>query len=555
MGTWIGNMHAIFRLVMGLGHHFVQEKSQANNPSEFSFLTFFNNVNLFSIWGRKKICFTAIESPSLLAFHNKLHQQENPFLNPYISERKNEALSRMEPRLFEASRLGDIPGLHSLLAEDPLILERVGLNTVENPLHVSCLAGKTEIAKEIVSLRPEFVRELNGHGFSPLHIASANGHLEIVRELLHSVGNDICLLKGKDGKVSFHCAANRGKVDVLRELVLACPESISQVTVRGETALHLAVKNNQFVAFKVLMEELVRLEMMEIVNWKDKEGNTILHSATMNKQHETIELLIGDVSATGVDLNSINSSGFTPRDVLDFILQSGGESSDYKMVEIFQQAGALKARDLVTSTSRCSHIHQVQSTEANPTSALSHLMNLRRELTKEIESSSMETQSALMVVAVLIATMTYQAILSPPSGFWSAESGKSHISNCIRHRKEIAVGEAIMGTDPEVYAVFTVFNAIGFFASVGMIYLLTSGFPLRAGLRLAILSMTATYVIAMVYEAPTKMKIVFTVVSFMGLIVLVELARFVLWLMRKCGVLPINWKRKRCFIDGNQLGV
>lgn len=40
-----------------------------------------------------------------------------------------------------------------------------------------------------------------------------------------------------------------------------------------------------------------------------------------------------------------------------------------------------------------------------------------RDFWKEVENSSRETQSALMVVAVLISTVTDQAILSPPGGF------------------------------------------------------------------------------------------------------------------------------------------
>ncbi|XWS45797.1 hypothetical protein CRYUN_Cryun14cG0010300 [Craigia yunnanensis] len=112
----------------------------------------------------------------------------------------------MEPRLFEATRSGDISAFHSLLGEDPFLLDRVALNSVDNPLHVSALTGQTEITKEIVSRKPAFARELNENGFSPMHVASANGRIEIIRELMR-VGYGTCLLKGKDGKVPLHCAA------------------------------------------------------------------------------------------------------------------------------------------------------------------------------------------------------------------------------------------------------------------------------------------------------------------------------------------------------------
>jgi hypothetical protein len=53
--------------------------------------------------------------------------------------------------------------------------------------------------------------------------------------------------------------------------------------------LHVAVKSNQAEAVKVLLEEIKKLDMMEIVNWKDKDGNTIMHLATLRKQHEVRE--------------------------------------------------------------------------------------------------------------------------------------------------------------------------------------------------------------------------------------------------------------------------
>ncbi|MFQ6625678.1 hypothetical protein Gotur_004901, partial [Gossypium turneri] len=426
----------------------------------------------------------------------------------------------------------------------PFLLDRVALNPVYNPLHVSALAGQVEITKEIVSRKPAFTRELNENGFSPIHVASANGHIEIIRELMR-VGYDICLLKGKDGKVPLHCAALKGRVDVVKELVWACPESLKQVTACGETALHLAVKSNQIEAARVLIEEIRRLQMMEILNWKDTEGNTVLHQATFNRQHEAslewintglqiISLLIGgEALACGVNINSVNTSGFTPKDVLDLLLQTGSDFHDIHIYQMFQQAGAVTAQEITrdpayfrTQTEPINTAHIVQSACS---------WNLWKELMKEVAESSTETQNALMVVAVLIASVTYQAILSPPSGFWDAD--KLNSQTVTVQKRTMMPGEAVMADDPEVFAVFIVFNAIGFFASLAMISLLTSGFPLRAGLRPAIISMTGTYVIAVIYMGPTKMREVYIVVIFMGLLFVAELVRFTMWLLKKWGVL------------------
>ncbi|KAG6677349.1 hypothetical protein I3842_14G021600 [Carya illinoinensis] len=418
----------------------------------------------------------------------------------------------MDARLFQAVFHDDVAAFHTLLAEDPLLLHRVALNSIDNPLHISSLAGNTAITKDIVLRKPEFAGELNQQGFSPVHIASANGHVEIVRELLNiNAGVDhVCLLKGKDGKLPLHCAV-------------------------------IKVKNNQLEVVRVLLEEMKRLDMMmEVINCTDKKGNTVLHLATLGKQHETIGMLIGeDAIATGVDVNFVNSSGFTPKDVLELMLQSGDESSNlYDVVEMFHHAGALKSGEMITTNHEtliaCHRNDQakVQHLDANPSSetvpsSSSRLSNIWKELTKEIEESSMESQNALMVVAVLIATLTYQAMLTPPSGTLSPESRKPAFGSHFT-RIYVALGEAVMANDPEVFALFTVFNGIGFIASIDMISLLTQGFPLRAGLRFAILSMTATFVIGVFYVAPTNDGTVYAVVGVMGVGVLVEFARFML---------------------------
>ena len=118
-----------------------------------------------------------------------------------------------------------------------------------------------------------------------MHLASANGHLEIVRELL-KVDRRLCQLEGKEKKNPLHYAATKGKVDVVSEMLLACPECVEDMTVQKETALHLAVKNSQHEAVKVLLTWVREMKREDILNLKDEQGNTILHLATWKKQRQ-----------------------------------------------------------------------------------------------------------------------------------------------------------------------------------------------------------------------------------------------------------------------------
>ncbi|CAB4271153.1 unnamed protein product [Prunus armeniaca] len=201
----------------------------------------------------------------------------------------------MDIRLFEAFRTGDIQLLYQLLAKNPLLLHTLALASSENPLHEASIAGHVDFVKEIVRFKPDFAKEINNDGFSPMHIAfaSANGYLEIVRELL-KVDPRLYQLKGRDEWTPLHYAASRGRVDVVVEMVLTCPESVEDVTIQGETSLHLAVKRSQFEAIKALVELVREMNKVNILNIKDNNGNSVLHLAGWKtRKHQVVEWLVG----------------------------------------------------------------------------------------------------------------------------------------------------------------------------------------------------------------------------------------------------------------------
>lgn len=194
---------------------------------------------------------------------------------------------KMDHRLFDAARTGDIAALEFLLQEDPLVLDRLSQSSLENPLHVSAFSGQAAFTAKILSLKPDLALEPNQQGFSPLHIASGSGELEVVRELVRVWKRDVCLLKDKDGLIPLHCAAQRGRIEVIKELVSSFPDSLMEVTASLETPLHVAVKNNQVEATKLLLEEIKNHKMAHaqgILNQENREGNTVLHLATLGKQ-------------------------------------------------------------------------------------------------------------------------------------------------------------------------------------------------------------------------------------------------------------------------------
>lgn len=137
----------------------------------------------------------------------------------------------------------------------------------------------TAIVREILSIRQDFARRRDGQGLTPLHIAATKGHLEITRELL-KMDSDLCFLKDNEGRSPLHAAAIKGRIAILEEILSASLESASMVTNQGETILHLCVKNNQIDALRYLVE---KLDITQLINLPDSNGNTVLHLATAGK--------------------------------------------------------------------------------------------------------------------------------------------------------------------------------------------------------------------------------------------------------------------------------
>ncbi|KAK9121032.1 hypothetical protein Syun_018649 [Stephania yunnanensis] len=178
----------------------------------------------------------------------------------------------MDSRLFEAAQTGNVGTLFDLLKEHPLMLQTVTLTSRETPLHVA-LAGHLDFVEEVIRLKPEFAKQLNQDGFSPMHLASANGYSEIVKELL-KIDASYCRFRGRDRKTPLHLAVINGRIEVIHELLSSCPESVEDLTFGGQTVLHIAVINNQFEGFKVIVVGLKWLNKVDQLNRKDEQGNT-----------------------------------------------------------------------------------------------------------------------------------------------------------------------------------------------------------------------------------------------------------------------------------------
>ncbi|PON96207.1 Transmembrane protein [Trema orientale] len=382
--------------------------------------------------------------------------------------------------LYEASMAGSVAILNSLIQKQPLILNKISLTPfAETPLHISALLGHLHFTRQLLAHNPRLASQLDSLRRSPLHLASAEGHVEIVKALLDE-NQDMCVAKDQEGRIPLHYAAMRGHVDVIELLISSRQSSVFHVIPHsGETVLHLCVQYNCLEALKVLVRS-AGYDNTDFLNSKDQTGgNTILHLAVMLKQIETIEYLASIPRVLNAAENTLNQRGLKPSDLVDNHL-----SSDFKTLKI--QRILTNPTTSTLNNPQSVHSHQIAEKTEPSKSKLAKRWGKWVEYLKENHKNdlSQKTHNSLMVVATVIASMTFQTAISPPGGVWQDNTIDNHKNpdfDCSENHTCIA-GTAIFAYSDvwrDDYITFAAFNSVSFLASLAVILLLISGLPLR----------------------------------------------------------------------------
>ncbi|KAL0006606.1 hypothetical protein SO802_008108 [Lithocarpus litseifolius] len=229
----------------------------------------------------------------------------------------------MDERMKQVAENGDITALHQLIGEDVNLLDRVDqVPRVQTPLHIAASTGHIQFAMEMMGLKPSFARKLNLDGFSPIHLALQYGHIELVRRLLQ-LDEDLVRVKGREWLTPLHYVVESGEhLYLLEEFLLVCPDSITDVTVRNETALHIALKNEKLEAFKFFVgwlannsSKIAKFNQRRVLNWKENEGNTVLHILVSKNQTDDVRHFLSWCKEF-LDVNLKNLEDKTAWDIL-----------------------------------------------------------------------------------------------------------------------------------------------------------------------------------------------------------------------------------------------
>lgn len=121
-----------------------------------------------------------------------------------------------------------------------------------NLLHYACLQDKVEILKRVQELESFDVNGVDEKGLAPLHLASAQGHLNIVKELLNC-GAEV-KVKNLECLTPLALACSKGHIDIV-EILVEAGSDLESEDLLGNTPLQLACLKGNFELMKYLVSK------------------------------------------------------------------------------------------------------------------------------------------------------------------------------------------------------------------------------------------------------------------------------------------------------------
>ncbi|CAI9784925.1 unnamed protein product [Fraxinus pennsylvanica] len=198
-------------------------------------------------------------------------------------------------------------------------------------------------------------------------------------------------------------AAVKGDVKSLLDLLKEDPLILDRVsfTCSNKTPLHIAticqhtafvqevVQRNPLLAAELDSQQLSSLHIASAKGYAEIVKAIVSAAPDMTKHFETVQYLMG---STRIDVNAKNANGYTALDILDLTPTYWRDANNYLSIKNCLQPWASNSNN----------------TQTQPIKWLA------------------KKRDAIMVVAILIATMAFQAGVTPPGGVWEGDATDPH---------------------------------------------------------------------------------------------------------------------------------
>ncbi|EYU26167.1 hypothetical protein MIMGU_mgv1a003623mg [Erythranthe guttata] len=273
-------------------------------------------------------------------------------------------------------------------------------------LHETLINSRDSIAIYLIEKDPEVSYYENKEGESAFYLAAKAGSAECVSLILNRLSTDgdrinelfnrkyspiQAAIEGKKrdniGIFPIHLASFYGNVQVISFLLHDCPDPEEMLDGDGCNILHIAARNGRC---NVVSYVLKSPYLKGLINMKNKYGNTPLHLATMNWHPKIVSALTWD---NRVDVTLVNDKGMTALDAANHYMPDNPQ---------FPQRltwAALKAGGTPHSPTRKTTIGRQDPKKSSN------------------KDNYKERVNTLLLVATLVATITFAAGFTVPGGY------------------------------------------------------------------------------------------------------------------------------------------
>ncbi|KAL6227135.1 hypothetical protein ACLB2K_001094 [Fragaria x ananassa] len=261
-------------------------------------------------------------------------------------------------------------------------------------LHAAVIRNDQEMTEKLLERIRGLTKAVDEQGCTPLHLAASLGRTSIVELLLKHDRSAAYVKEKEEKKTALHFAAWEGHVDVMRSLISHCPDCCELVDEKGCNFLHCGILANEEIGVVDFVLEDPWLSNI-LLNGKDDNGDTPLHYlADTSYDRTSAGGLATDARVDKMAFNKANQN------VFDILLQIKGDS--YFSTTQSQLKDKLKRNGVIPG---CRNVE------------IKKVQNKEKEKSSEDEYSKIKDTH--LVVATLIATVSFAAGFTMPGGYQS----------------------------------------------------------------------------------------------------------------------------------------